>query len=342
MLGVAKNVKVRFYLGDPKSGGIQIGNDIVIPEISAMGSVVVNTTWDTTYHFGYNNIYVWVDPEDAISEDYEYNNIAYKIVKVDSSRISNTRLTFLTTDKTSYQAYEDVLITAIIENQGTETKGRISAEIHDAQGNVIALPAPANPDITLAPVSINQITILWNTDQFSPGNYMISLRITGTTGLILAMGEAYFTIQPSIGISNSTIKFTPGFTHINATETVTIALSLTNRSNMPASLTAEYEIKSPTGTILSNGVTAFSLPLEVISTNITLTNFTYTFIESGEYPVNVIVYKDGEILTNTSSVLPVLSNIRIDLKKSVAPETILPEGNGKVKITIELKGVEEQ
>lgn len=343
MLARAKNVKVRFYLGNPYSGGTQIGSDSIIPEISSYGVAAVSTTWDTTWHFGYNDIYASVDPDDAITEDYENNNTAFKTIRVDASRISSIRISALTTDKTSYKAYEDVLITAVIENQGnTEIQGRLLAEIRNAESAVVAFAPMSNPDITLSPLSSIQTDIRWNTDQISPGNYKAVLRLTGTSDLVLAMEETPFTILPSVDITNSAIKTVPSFTHVGVAETVTVSLSLTNRSNIPANLRAEYEVKSPSGTILNNGTTAFSLPLEIISTNIPLTTFMYTFSESGEYPINVTVYKDGEILANTSSILPVLSNIRIDLKRSVTPETILPEGNGKVKIIIELKGVEEK
>ncbi|MFZ3136726.1 MAG: CARDB domain-containing protein [Thermodesulfovibrionales bacterium] len=43
--GQPQNVLVRFYLGDPKLGGTQIGSDIVIPSIQSVGSSAANISW---------------------------------------------------------------------------------------------------------------------------------------------------------------------------------------------------------------------------------------------------------------------------------------------------------
>lgn len=265
------------------------------------------------------------------------------------SQISNLRIISLTTDKESYSSYADVIITASIENVGsTAIEPLIVAHITNDMGEVVAIASPLNPRLTVPPLSLVSVNTLWNTSQFSPGQYSIILKATdpGTfsygnlPGTVLAEKKILITILPSVRIADSTIKTIPSFTYIGATENMTISLSLTNRSNIPADLMIEHEIRSPSGTIINSGVKPLTLSLDLISSFVNLAEFTHTFTESGEYPIDVVVYKDGVTIDKTSSVCMVLSNIRLEPKWSVTPETLLPDGNGKVRVTIELKGVE--
>lgn len=286
------------------------------------------------------------------SKSYNISTAAYGAYTIDfalsPSRASDIIITFLATDSMSYSANNNVTITATIENTGSMLQETIIiAEIRDNQGNTVALSRFSDLETVIAPLSSTTVNITWNTGQYSPDDYQVVFKVTEPSvtyynlpGNVLAEKETPFTIQPFVGIANSAIKVNPTFAYVGATETMTLALSLTNQSNMPADLVAGYEFKSPSGAVLSSGVTTFSMPLEVVSTNVSLTTFTHTFNESGEYYINVAVYKDGVVLSSISSTFPVLSNIRIEPSRSVTPATVLPDGSGKVRITIELKGVE--
>lgn len=286
------------------------------------------------------------------SKSYNISTAAYGAYAVDfalsPSRASDIIITFLATDRTSYSANNNVKITATIENTGSMSQETIIiAEIRDNQGNTVALSRFSDSETVIAPLSSTTVNTTWNTGQYNPDDYQVVFKVTEPSatyynfpGIVLAEKETSFTIHPFVGIANSAIKVKPTFAYVGATETMTLALSLTNQSNMPADLVAGYEFKSPSGAVLSSGVTAFSIPLAVISTNVSLATFTNTFNESGDYPINVVVYKDGAALSSISSIFPVLSNIRIEPSRSVTPATVLPDGSGKVRITIELKGVE--
>jgi hypothetical protein len=69
---------VRFYDGDPT---FPIGTDQFIPEILAGGNIIVSVWW-TALPIGVHNIYVVIDPDDAIEESNETNNIASKPLEV--------------------------------------------------------------------------------------------------------------------------------------------------------------------------------------------------------------------------------------------------------------------
>lgn len=293
------------------------------------------------YAAGYNSII------------YDLSTSAYGIYTVDfglspGQAGADLKIPSLTTDKMSYSANNDISISAAIENTGAgNIETFIIAQIVNPSGEVIAMASPSEPKIILAPQSSAAVNIIWNTDRFSPGEYQIILKVTEPSpvyynmpGNVFVEKAAPITIEPYTGVADSSLKITPGFTYIAGTESVNIGMELFNRSNIPADLLIEHTIKSPSGVILSSAATPVTLPLDVISTTIPLTTFTYTFTESGEYPVDVVIYKGSAILEKINSIFPVFSNLRIEPNRSVTPQTIIPEGTGKVRITIELKGVE--
>jgi hypothetical protein len=75
------SVLVRFYNGDPASGGIQIGTDQTIPTIAAGASVSAQITWQP-YVSGVYPIFVVVDPNNTIAETDDSNNKALKSLTV--------------------------------------------------------------------------------------------------------------------------------------------------------------------------------------------------------------------------------------------------------------------
>ena len=76
---------VRFYDGDPDSGGMQIGTEQQVPHLLVHGeSASVNVLWDTTGKGGSHDIYVKVDPTGIITEINEGNNKAYKTIFINA------------------------------------------------------------------------------------------------------------------------------------------------------------------------------------------------------------------------------------------------------------------
>ncbi|MEJ2347131.1 MAG: CARDB domain-containing protein [Gammaproteobacteria bacterium] len=73
---------LRFYDGDPASGGTPIGADITIPPMSAAETLSFNRTWDTLNKAGAHTIYAVVDPDDQATEMSKKDNSASTAVTV--------------------------------------------------------------------------------------------------------------------------------------------------------------------------------------------------------------------------------------------------------------------
>ena len=75
------DVVVRFYDGNPAGGGVQIDSDYVMASLGGLSSGVAQAAW-APGTAGAHDIYVVVDPDDAIAEELENNNTAYKSISV--------------------------------------------------------------------------------------------------------------------------------------------------------------------------------------------------------------------------------------------------------------------
>ena len=75
------DVAVRFYDGDPGAGGVQIGSDYIIVSLGGISAGVAQVVW-TPGSGGQHDIYVIVDPDNAIEEQHENNNTAHKSIFV--------------------------------------------------------------------------------------------------------------------------------------------------------------------------------------------------------------------------------------------------------------------
>ncbi|MBM4136118.1 MAG: hypothetical protein FJ241_04720 [Nitrospira sp.] len=231
--GEVNDVLVRFYLGDPDSGGIQIGSDITIPSISARNVEIVNTTWDSTGHAGNNNIYVKVDPLNIIPEVNELNNKALKTLKV--SAVTGADLTVSSAD-INYTPLtptkgEIVTITANIRNTGTSDAGNIFVEFslgNPDMGGTLIIGSQTIPLIAAGSSALAQI--LWDTTGYA-GTY-----------------EIYVNADPFNAIAE--LSETNNTAHMPITITAPQGPDLTIKSIDSANLITDTQSLAVTGTIL--------------------------------------------------------------------------------------------
>lgn len=74
----AENFLISFFEGDPLESGINIGNKTI--NISQISSTLTNISWNTK--IGPNNIYIFADYDDKITEENEENNKENKTISI--------------------------------------------------------------------------------------------------------------------------------------------------------------------------------------------------------------------------------------------------------------------
>ena len=68
------NVIVRFYDGDPATGGLPIGEDVAVASLPAQSQAPITAVWNTTDKAGAHQILAIADPGLALNESNETDN----------------------------------------------------------------------------------------------------------------------------------------------------------------------------------------------------------------------------------------------------------------------------
>jgi len=268
---------------------------------------------------------------------YGINMSDYGVITVDfeltQSRVSNLKITGITTDKQSYQAHEDVMITASIENQGdTDTQVIIVAEILDGEGNIIALVSATAPQVILAPSETIQAEIHWNTGQFSPGQYFIVVKVADTeTGGVYAEKGATVGINPTAELGGA-IALSPPVTQADMLTPVEIRAAVRNRGNVDISTTLRLEATFNGSVVYSTEVAVTGLEVNKVE-ELELGSFIPK--EGGEYAISLKPVEES-IAADISATLYVGPHARVTF--TVEPVETLP-GDVDVMGKIRLKGI---
>jgi len=142
-------------------------------------------------------------------------------------------------------------------------------------------------------------------------------------------------------VTGGVLAAIPGFSHVGATEAVTLAASLTDGSNIAGNLTIIYQMTTPSGATVTSGTTTVAVGPSVPTADATLASLNYTFSESGNYPVQAEVYNGPTLLTTLNGAVSVAPRVRIEPSLSVTPDTVLPDGDKRIHLNIHLEGVEQ-
>lgn len=169
----ARNVLVRFYLGDPAMGGTPIGSDLTIPVLPGRGMVPGTLQWNSSGHAGSNDICIVLDPENALSESSELNNKACHSIRVAAR--TGPDLTVSSTDITisplSPVTGDTLSIAAKVRNTGTEDAYNVPVEFSLGDpdvGGTLIIGSVTVAQIPKGGFGVAQIS--WNTTGF-PGTY---------------------------------------------------------------------------------------------------------------------------------------------------------------------------
>ena len=65
----------RLFLGNPATGGTQIGDDLLIPAIGPASGISITSYWDSFGETGPQNIYFIIDPDNTVAETNESDNL---------------------------------------------------------------------------------------------------------------------------------------------------------------------------------------------------------------------------------------------------------------------------
>ncbi|MCL6614175.1 MAG: hypothetical protein K6U03_06120, partial [Firmicutes bacterium] len=182
--------EVGFYLGDPAGGGVLLGSS-TIPHLDYLGCHEVECFWTAGVTPGEYAVWVLVDPLDAIEEEDEGNNKAFRSLTVNRRGVVGR----IETDKAIYQSMEDALLTVAILNHEVGTwSGAARVVIKDGAGKVLA--DVAHFQLALDGGGEWRQSFIWNTGHAAPGGYLACLELYENEDLF-AEYPAEFAIAPN-------------------------------------------------------------------------------------------------------------------------------------------------
>ncbi len=268
---------------------------------------------------------------------------------------SDIRLAIVT-DTANYVAYAPVAITVKVNNSGSESiNGGIAATVKNEQGeyieSIVASQADANGGVsnvlTFAPGE-SLVQLSWNTRDTAPGRYSIDVRMaqlapgTERGAIELAQQQGGIVIDPTQAIESVTLTPLPAFSRLGAVEQLGFKVDVVNRSNVKVSTKLAYVLNSPSGTQAMQGEFELDLAPAESSKSVLLPGPEYKFLASGDY-LSQLTVVDGEVPSQLAgNLVAVAPGTRIDPSLKVAPESVTPDGDKRVRVEIRLQGVEQK
>jgi hypothetical protein len=273
-------------------------------------------------------------------------------ISLNLSQMGNLKIKSFVTDKPVYAAYETVTIQAEVQNDSTTSvPGYITISVVNEYGTIVDIQnavwisnGTSSNQFDFQPGIIVPISVWWETGYYEPGSYSVAIHIADEEyGKIIAETKTGFSIAPTQAIGALTVSAQPAYTNLGASEQVNIQAELVNLSNVKIDLDIAYDLLSPSRFILHSGTgTIPLLPEENTKTNV-LDTFPFVFNSgSGEYPIDVQIVSGPNPVSLNGKPISVAPGIRIEPSQTLSPSTVIPDGDKRIQININLKGVEQK
>jgi hypothetical protein len=245
-----------------------------------------------------------------------------RIQAIDLALLSNG----VRTPATTFNAFQLIIITVTADSADVA----LQAVVREPSGAVLPTSRVGNE-------------FAFNTSALTPGAYAVVVRAVATaTGAVVDEQTAAFTIAPTVAVLGTVLVANPPFTHVGATATVDLALSLASRANVAADLVVEFSLRTPTGAVLTSGTRGLSIAPNSLVSGFSLTSFTHSFSASGTYPAEVRILHGSTVLATATATIVAAPAVRVDATQSVTPGSVAPDRDRRVRINIRLRGVEQQ
>ena len=291
------NVRVALYNGNPAAGGKLLQSTIIPQLIPFGGTSRATLALDTVGLFGTVSLFVKLDPDNAIEESDEMNNVASGTVTINPAGLT----VGMAADKPSYSANDSAVLTVSIADLKAQARSlACDVQIVDSYG-VVAAVAAADSPLQLAASSSMALPVSWNTGTTYSGAYTVIATVK-ENGRVVSKAAAPLTILP---VKTAAAAIFVDKLAYSANELVTIAATVsgTSPNYIFTDMSARITVLDPAGESLFAETRA--IPALANGQRIEVKSYWNTLIFApGSYPT-VIEVKDSSgavIATGTTSV----------------------------------------
>jgi subtilase family serine protease len=268
-LDPVQDAVVRFYLGDPQAGGVQLGADQVVPQLEPGRLQTVGIHWNTTGHAGNNRIWIVADPDGLLAETNELNNVAMGQVLVTSYPDLAISASNVALQPAVVAQGDPVRISAYVENRGHTSAENVQVQFFlDDPAIGAGQQLGDERRIPVVPYrSGASVSAMLATSAFAPGTYRIYVLADGEDSVVELdeTNNAAFAVltvaeRPDLLITDADLTFSSQ--HPEEGEIVEIRARVSNPSALGVGgfHVDFYEGSPEDGGVLIDSVAVSSLP----------------------------------------------------------------------------------
>lgn len=325
----AENILIRFIDNMAGVGNVLIAEK-TIDAIAHGETAGADTLWQPVP--GVHTLIVQIDPENAIPEISEANNVIEKPATIAGPETIVNLYKMVNGERiktTYFKAFDIMLIEVISSLEGAS----VSAAVVDfAETERPAFPFPGEANLLGYSVGLSAV---------GAGTVVASIADPETEAIIQQV-EKTFIIEETVAIRKSAVVASPSKVFAGRTEDVALTLQVLNGSNVQADFAFTVSVISPlTQTEVWTGTQMKTLEPSGIAEAVNFGTFTDDFAEVGHYSVNLSVSHDGNVVSAASRPVNSVPVIHIQVTKVAAPTVLDPTGEGNVKVRIDLTGIQE-
>ena len=323
------DVEVDIYLLSA-SGSFELLRSEVIPSLAPGQEEAIRVHLEKMGEIGTNTILVYLDPDDAIVEANESNNVAIRDFFVAGEEAISMTTTL---DADQYQSGDDVNIEVTLRNSGVAQDVIVEVWIEDGDGNAVTLLDVLTSHLPYG--SEESYDLVWNTGATYAGPYRVHSILRNPPDVI-AENITPFTILADKEVATTV---TTDRAHYGPREDVVVRFDVTNRGGNYVS--PELNIKV---SIFDSGDS------ELFTDNKKITNLlpgaTASLISTwntglnlpGDYRAIVEVLVDGQVVSSRSASFMIESSTAITGSLTVDPPVVVYGNNVQADYTIRNSG----
>jgi len=305
--------------------------------------------------------YLFTNKQVALAEHTELS----LDINIRQANLGGVEISGVTTNQTTYSAFDAVVISATVENNTALPQGaRLYVNVKNSSGVEVAsfsgafLP-PLDPMSDLEELAHyqqhlegtieeftpgEQRTIAleqwWNTLSVEPDTYTVTVQaLDSVTSNLVSERSILVTVEPTRSITLD-VKASPGYVLLNNSADIELFADVFNRSNTTASISFDYRLLDPSNQVLTQGTAQFDLTADQTNQSLELTVFPYNFVASGYYQVEISNITGTDIQELSQGAVFVPPSIRLRATQSLDPNEVVPLEGVPVNSNIQVEGVD--
>lgn len=250
-------------------------------------------------------------------------------------------------DRHAYPAYAPIDVVTAVHHQGSEPQSLVlDVALIAADGQVVGYGRYSNGSVfnVLAGRSDRLVTL--DSGNLSPGRYIVESRVYDGYGNpgggrpMIARASASIEILETRALESVHTVTLPRYANHRSNEAAAGRVRILSRSNVPVAPTLTLTLSRPDGSVAATADLVVQIPPDQRVRDVELPFGSVLFDPPGNWSVATTVSGLPSERTSAENLVTVLPGYRFDIDKKIAPGVIAPEPRRRIRIDLQLKGVQ--